>query len=273
MPILPTPKIVYRPVTFTITAGTNDKIDFEETGSSELTATLTAGTYTKGGMAAELKRALEVAGASTYTIAFALSGSNINKFTVTSDGIGGGGVLNLLWNTGTNTATSAKTTLGFDNTDDTGALTYNSDNQAPATVTITFNNDVRSPQIAPKEDVSKHKTARGKKKVISRHVNWIYSFSLQFIPRTLIDSFYTFYEDCLWRGGQFDFYPKSSAGTFVNFTYEKGFKPTAMTKKNLYQLYSFRGLMFREVGPDETVNTPGGRGSRVTVLTDRASLL
>lgn len=107
-----------------ITGGVNDKIDFEETGNSELTATLTPGTYTQGNLATEIKTQLDLAGASTYTVTY-ISASN--KMRIDSDGLGGGGVFNLLFSTGTNAATSVARTVGFFDTDHKGELSYSSE--------------------------------------------------------------------------------------------------------------------------------------------------
>src|SRR3972149_3254849 len=212
---LPIPQIKYRSVIFKITAGSNDKIDFKE-GVPELTATLTAGIYSKYGMALEVERALNAAGASTYTVVFNLTGASINKFTIPSDGPGGTGIFSLLWATGTNTATSAKTTLGFNNSDDTGALTYTSDNTAPATVTLTFNEDIRDPRISIEPDNDEQISASGLKQTLHRRLDYVYQFTISFDPRATTANWITFMEDAGLRGGQFDFYPDNAEATFVN---------------------------------------------------------
>ena len=111
---------------FVIELGVNDKIDFEETAAAELTATLTAGTYSADTLAAEIEIQLEAAGASDYTISY----SDItNKFTLASDRLGGGNTFKILWLSGTNTATSVGTTIGFDITgDDADAASHVADN-------------------------------------------------------------------------------------------------------------------------------------------------
>lgn len=110
---------------FVITAGTNDRIDFEETIATPLVATLTAGTYDADTLATEIKTRLDAAGASTYTVTYS---DSTNKFTITSDGLGGGGIFTLLWNSGANKARSVAGTIGFDDSaDDNGALTYTAD--------------------------------------------------------------------------------------------------------------------------------------------------
>lgn len=101
----------------------NNKLDFEETAASELTATLTNGAYTPAELATEIKTQLEVAGASIYTITY---DSQLGKYTLASDLAGGGNTFKLLAQSGTNFAQSAYQTLGFDIEDQATAATQTS---------------------------------------------------------------------------------------------------------------------------------------------------
>ncbi len=128
--------------TFTID-DTNNTIDFMENAGSglgaELTATLTEGTYTIKELESAIKAALETAsdGGSNnidYTVSYDAA---TQKFSITEDG-STLTELQLLWSSGTNAATSAASTLGFDNSaDDTGAMTYTADNETATVVDIT----------------------------------------------------------------------------------------------------------------------------------------
>lgn len=106
-----------------IVTSANQDIVFEETASTPLTATITAGTYTSvSAFLTAIKTALDAAGASTYTVTQETS----KKIKIESDGGGGGGIFNLLW---TNAGTNAADLLGFDDSaDDTGSLIYTADN-------------------------------------------------------------------------------------------------------------------------------------------------
>jgi hypothetical protein len=95
--------------------GTNNKIDFKEDAGSELTATLTSGSYIMGAdssvvgsLCEDIKTQLEVAGTGTYTITF----SNITKL-LTIAVAGAIAAVQVLPVTGTNTATSSGPTIGF----------------------------------------------------------------------------------------------------------------------------------------------------------------
>jgi hypothetical protein len=106
---------------FIITTGSNDKMNFKETGGGpERTGTIAAGTYTATTLAAAIKTALEGATGATgvYTVTYStLTG----KWTIATSLA----FLSLLTNTGTNVATSVWSSIGFSvAADQTGALTY-----------------------------------------------------------------------------------------------------------------------------------------------------
>lgn len=105
---------------FYIETGTNDKLDFNE-GSGEVTATLVQGGYDADTLAAEIETRMEAAGGHNYTVSY----SDVsNKFTIQDDT----GTVTLLWNTGTNTATTVGGDIGFDTSaDDSAAASHSSD--------------------------------------------------------------------------------------------------------------------------------------------------
>lgn len=82
---------------------TNNKLDFNE-GGSELTATITAGTYTLSTLATEIKTQMEVVGAETYTVSF----DKDDKLTISSTGR-----FSLLPNEGSNSGISAWPLVGI----------------------------------------------------------------------------------------------------------------------------------------------------------------
>jgi hypothetical protein len=96
----------------------NNKIDFTE-GGGELTATLTAGTYTPTTLCTEIDTRMTAAGAQAYTVAF---NSITRKFTIAQ----GGATFTMKFATGTNAHISASEILGYECLDYSGALTYTS---------------------------------------------------------------------------------------------------------------------------------------------------
>lgn len=105
---------------YIIVDDTNDKINFSENTTTELTATLTQGVYSVSDYATEVKTQLDTAGAETYTVTF---DSLTRKFTLLQ---GGSSTFDLFFATGTNVARSASGTLGFDVVNSTGAKSYSS---------------------------------------------------------------------------------------------------------------------------------------------------
>jgi hypothetical protein len=100
-----------------ITAG--GFIDFDE-GAAELTATLTAGSYTGTSLATEIKTRLDAAGG-TYTVDYS---ETTGKFTIAR----AAGNFTLRWLAGAHAYLATGTIIGFNvAADDTGAATYTSD--------------------------------------------------------------------------------------------------------------------------------------------------
>jgi len=99
----------------------NNKLDFSDDAGAEVTATITAGTYTLRTLLTKIKTEMEVAGAYTYTISYS---DSTKKITIASDGTS----LELKWATGTNTLITIGHILGFAvGADDTGTATYTAD--------------------------------------------------------------------------------------------------------------------------------------------------
>lgn len=93
----------------------NYQMDFKEGGGAELTAALNFGDYTLTEFVAEIKRALDEAGALTYTVTVARSTRLIT--------INGGSTISLLTTSGTN-GNALYTLMGFTGADRTGSSSY-----------------------------------------------------------------------------------------------------------------------------------------------------
>ncbi len=127
----------------------NNKIDFKESGGgSELTATIPVGQYKDPhDLATAIKTALDDVGAATYTVTY--NDAN-GKFTIATDGV----FLSILWNTGTNTANTIATKIGFSaGADSTGATTYTSANAYTLTSTHTPSLDTEKPLVAVSNEI------------------------------------------------------------------------------------------------------------------------
>lgn len=114
---------------FVVTTGVNDKIDFKENGGAQRTGTIAAGTYiagttsaTIGTLCKAIKTAMDGAPSATLTYTVTYSPTT-KKFTIVPSST----TVQILWLTGTNTATAAKTLLGFSNTDTANSASVTSD--------------------------------------------------------------------------------------------------------------------------------------------------
>jgi len=102
-----------------VITSSNNKLNFKESGGGpELTATLTAATYTAATLATEIKTQMEaVNGADTITVSRSAA---TGKWTIATSGA----FLSILFSTGTDAATSCRDVIGFGTNDYTGATTY-----------------------------------------------------------------------------------------------------------------------------------------------------
>lgn len=127
-----------------ITAGSNDKLDWVDTGSTYAT-TLDAGVYLPAELAAHIQTQMRADGTGTETCTFSFS---TLKFT-----FGGTATFSLLWNTGANAGQTPGALLGFDETaDDTGATSYASDSAvgtSPSTASLWTMAEPNVPGTAP----------------------------------------------------------------------------------------------------------------------------
>lgn len=103
-----------------IETGVNDTIDFIESGTTQLSATLTAGTYTPAALATQV--ALQLNATGTHSNTYAASYSSTTRLFTISSNLGGSGspLFSLLAASGTNASKSAMPGLGFDDLDLTG---------------------------------------------------------------------------------------------------------------------------------------------------------
>lgn len=107
-----------------VESGVNDAIDFKEDGGSELNATVAAGEYVwpYSDLEAAIKTACEAVGAKTFTVSF---DHDEDKFSIAVDS----GTVQFLFATGTNQATSIDTTIGFDHSDTSAAISHTASNR------------------------------------------------------------------------------------------------------------------------------------------------
>ncbi len=109
----------YNPIEIT---SSNKYLDFNDGGGEEQAQVATGMYKDPHKLAQAIEDAMNVLTADTVTVTYS---DTTGKFTLASTG----GTFSLLWNTGTNTANSIGTTLGFSvAANDTGASTYTSDN-------------------------------------------------------------------------------------------------------------------------------------------------
>lgn len=123
-------------------------LDFVETGPTTRAAQVTAKLYKDPHqLAAAIQDAMNAVATDNYTVTY---NDLTGKFTIVTDG----SLLSLLWNTGANTANTIGDKIGFlTAADDTGALTYTSDNALTLTSSFTVNFDDANPLVAKNNEI------------------------------------------------------------------------------------------------------------------------
>jgi hypothetical protein len=129
-----------------ITSST-EVIDFD-IGGSALAASVTVKSYkTPQELARALETAMVAAGGTGVTVTYS---NTTGKFTIAK----ASGTLNLLWNTGTNAASSIGTKLGFSvAADDSGSLSYAADSAQSFAAAYTPSFDDADPLVAKSNEV------------------------------------------------------------------------------------------------------------------------
>lgn len=152
----------------------NKYLDFDE-GSGELTATLDAGFYTLTELAEALEDALNEIGTDAYTVTVNRS---TRKFTIATDGL-----MDLLWDTGTNSASTIGELIGFDvSADDTNQTSITSDNAIGDSYSPQFKLqdyiDKDSSQVL--RNATRNKSAAGLVEVLNFGTDRFYKFNIKF---------------------------------------------------------------------------------------------
>jgi len=114
-------KYYFNPIV--ITTGTNDSFDITDDAVTDANIIIPAGIYDPMDLAEAIQTALNAASTEDYTCVYSNTTGKFTMATATS------AVFSILWNTGSLAADTIGTSIGFlVAADDTGALTYTSDN-------------------------------------------------------------------------------------------------------------------------------------------------
>lgn len=126
----------YNPIEIT---SSNKYLDFDDGGGEE-NAAITEGWYeTPTDLASEIQLQMNALTTDTITVSYS---PTTGKFTIETDGVS----LDLLWNTGANTASTIASAIGYlSASDDTGATSYVSDNAYTLTAPYTPSFDSEQP--------------------------------------------------------------------------------------------------------------------------------
>jgi hypothetical protein len=242
------PRFKYYTQTVTITDGSNDELGFyETTAGSVLTATIEAGTWSYGQLAYKVKVALEAAGDSVYTVRYDYSA---RKFTLTSDGAGGGNDFEIDYASAG--LDDGWPTLGF-TADTSGALTYTSDTAAPSQTTFDFSRNLRF--VSMSRIANRADTELGNGRVVGTGfgAHNEYRFRAEYETVAVAQGFYDMVSELAEWGGSAEFYPDSATAKYMDVTFPNNtWSIREMTAEGLYRLYAIELTVRENAASDQT---------------------
>lgn len=233
---------------YTVTSS-NNKIDFKAAGGGpQLTATLTQGYYSLYDLLQEVKKQMQVADSlHTYTVTVdrTISSGLQNRVTISTSGA----FLSLLFLTGTNTAYTSATLLGYTTTDKTGATTYTGQNTTGTVVETTYVGYSYIPITMMKKTIgSKSISGSGFQETVSFAQHQFFEIEVKYEPQAAVIANWSPLMDWASQGRPLEFTPDVTAGnTTVNCFLEK----TSYDGKGL-------GYKFKEMLPDFPFNYTTG---------------
>lgn len=231
-----------------IVDNSNFYLNFKEGAGPELTATLSQGEYTFTTLLEEVKRALDDAGALTYTV----SGDRDTRLVT----ISAGSTISLLVSSGTNADTSVFTLIGFNGSDRTGASSYVGDTASGSEYRPQYRlqSYVSTDSWQQAANASVNKTASGRVEVVKFGTEKFAQFSINFVTdidqgclgviRTNpdgVDALRSLMQYLITRG-PFEFMPdESETDEFQTLILESDPESSSGTGYRLHELYD-KGL-------------------------------
>ena len=198
-----------------------------------LTADIPDGTYTYGQLAYQIKKALEVAGASVYDVRYNYS---TRIFTLTSDGSGAGNDFEIVY-----ASSDIAATIGLTG-NKTGALTYAMDSAVPAAkTTLTLTQRAERPEVFSITDREDFTLENGDMRSASYGTAEEYRFDVTHESVASAQGVYDLNRDAGAEGAVIDFYPDSTSGSYVEVKMvDREVNIREMTAEGLYRKYAFR---------------------------------
>lgn len=225
---------------FQITSA-NSSLDFKNSsGGSTLLATLNTGFYSLQDLMAEVVRAMNAADPAnnySYLIDRTFSSGTQNRVTISTNGA----YLDLLFGTGPRLATSIASTIGFTNTDQTGATSYQSTSSAgtillPSYVGYTY----IPPTMMQKMIGSKNVAASGLVETIYFATHQFFQVEFKYEPQAKVLTEWASFMQWAAKGRPIEFTADTtSANTVFNATLDK----TSYDSNGM-------GYQFKEMLPD-----------------------
>ena len=229
----------------------NQFVDFQEASDGpELEASVAGGLYLPEALATAVQTAMNAASgvSATYTVSFSRV---TEKYTIATDGA----YFDILWSSGTNTASSCATAMGFSaSADDTGATSYTADSILPNV--FTSDEPIRSPEYKLIPERKIQRSSSGIRTANYRRLDREFSFSMQYIKEQNFNArWLKMYAESLARDGEVDYYPNAAASSYIRcYMDDKEFQPREMVRVGMPAYYEFSMSLLEKIPEGGTIS-------------------
>lgn len=200
----------------------NQYIDFRAVNAGpQLTAVIPQGTYSLSDLLSLISAAMGAAdGTNTYTVTAdrTIAGGTQNRVTIATSGA----YLDILFGSGTHAAASCAATIGFNNSDYTGATTYNGASSTGSSILTTYPGynwvaPTRNRTLFGKVNIS----ASGVKEAIVFQLQQFFKVEFRFESESRVDALWQAFFDWAAQQRDIEFTPEVTSPTvFYNCTLE-----------------------------------------------------
>lgn len=224
-----------------------------ESGGDELTAVLSLGFYSPGGLAQEIAlqmQSLDPNNIYSVTVDRTLLGGTANRITISTTGT----FLSILFGTGTNAATSPAGIMGFNATDYTGDTSYTGATSTgtiliPDYVGYNYNDSQNQAKLFGAVNIA----TSGLKEAVTFNIQYFVDVEFKYEPGSRLEEWKAFFTWAIQQR-QFDFTPElSDPDTVYNATLESteyedrgmGYRMRELLDESLPNFYTTGPLKFR----------------------------
>lgn len=226
----------------------NNIFTFRDGAVTDIPVTIPSGTYTRSGLAYQIRKAMQAAGVAIYTVRYRV---NTRIMYFASDLSGGASAFQIR----VGGTADICATLGV-TANKTGASSYDGDAAAPDLTTLTFTKNIRSPKVRRSEAREDLILDNGSSESSHFGAQKVVSFYVEHESVATIVGLYDMIEASAGRGQAVRFYPDSAnAADWVDVIFtDRDFDLPEESDLGMYRFYGFSFTLREYAGNTGTLN-------------------